>query len=88
MNLIHRLSVFCRPAVSILYSACQSIVGFKNRKPLLPLLIFCLMIFIMRNTKTKIFFIVVMIVALLLILVVIKVFDKRIQKIETQEQVR
>jgi hypothetical protein len=38
----------------------------------------------MRNTKTKIFFIVVMIVALLLILVVIKVFDKRIQKIETQ----
>jgi len=44
------------------------------------------MIFSMRNTKTKIFFIVVMIVALLLILVVIKVFDKRIQKIETQEQ--
>jgi len=46
------------------------------------------MIFSMRNTKTKIFFIVVMIVALLLILFVIKVFDKRIQKIETQEQVR
>jgi uncharacterized membrane protein YuzA (DUF378 family) len=45
------------------------------------------MIFSMRNTKTKIFFIVVMIVALLLILVVIKVFDKRIQKIETKEQV-
>ncbi|HEY5774020.1 MAG TPA: hypothetical protein VIS75_15390 [Chitinophagaceae bacterium] len=42
----------------------------------------------MRNTKTKIFFIVVMIVALLLILVVIKVFDKRIQKIDAQEQVR
>jgi len=46
------------------------------------------MIFSMRNTKTKIFFIVVMIVALLLILVVIKVFDKRIQKIDAQEQVR
>ena len=43
------------------------------------------MIFSMRNTKTKIFFIVVMIVALLLILVVIKVFEKRIQKIEKQE---
>jgi len=44
------------------------------------------MIFSMRNTKTIIFFIVVMIIALLLILVVIKVFDKRIQKIETLEQ--
>ena len=42
------------------------------------------MIFSMRNTKTKFFFIVVMIVALLLILVVIKVFEKRIQKIEKQ----
>jgi len=46
------------------------------------------MIFSMRNTKTKIFFIVVMIVALLLILVVIKVFDKRIQKIESTQQVQ
>jgi len=46
------------------------------------------MIFSMRNTKTKIFFIVVMIVALVLILVVIKVFDKRIQKIDAKEQVR
>jgi len=71
-----------------LYSACQSIVGFKNRKPLLPVLISCLMILSKRNTKTKIFFIVVMIVTLLLILVVIKVFDKRIQKIDAQEQVR
>jgi len=43
------------------------------------------MISSMRNTKTKIFFIVVMIIALLLILVVIKVFEKRIQKIEKQE---
>ena len=43
------------------------------------------MIFSMRNTKTKIFFIVVIIVTLLLILVVIKVFEKRIQKIEKQE---
>ena len=46
------------------------------------------MIFSMRNTKTKIFLIVVIIVALLLILLVIKVFDKRIQKIETQGQIR
>jgi len=82
------MSVFCRPAVSILYSACQSIVGFKNRKRLLLILIFSLMIFSMRNTKTKIFFIVVMIVALLLILVVIKVFDKRIQKIDSTQQVQ
>jgi len=88
MNSIHRLSVFCRPAVSILYSACQSIVGRKNRKPLLPGLIFWLMIFSMRNTKTKFFFIVVMIVALVLILVVIKVFEKRIQKIEATQQVQ
>ena len=42
------------------------------------------MIFRMRNTKTKIFFIVVIIVTLLLILVVIKVFEKRIQKIDKQ----
>jgi hypothetical protein len=39
----------------------------------------------MRNTKTKIFLLLVFIVALLLILVVIKVFEKRIQKIENQE---
>ena len=43
------------------------------------------MIFSMRNTKTKIFFIVVIIVTLLLILIVIKVFEKRIQKIEKRE---
>jgi len=43
------------------------------------------MIFSMRNTKTKIFFILVIIITLLLILVVIKVFEKRIQKIEKQE---
>jgi len=43
------------------------------------------MIFSMRNTKTRFFFIVVIIVTLLLILVVIKVFEKRIQKIEKQE---
>src|SRR6188768_3215569 len=85
MNSIHRLSVFCRPAVSILYSACQSIVGFKNRKRLLLLLISCLMIFSMRNTKTRFFLLLVFIVSLLLILVVIKVFEKRIQKIEKQE---
>ncbi len=42
------------------------------------------MIISMRNNKTKIFFLVVMIVTLLLILVVIKVFEKRIQKIEKQ----
>ena len=46
------------------------------------------MIFSMRNTKTKFFFLVVMIVALLLILVVIKVFDKRIQKMEATQQVQ
>jgi len=44
------------------------------------------MIFSMRNKKTKIFFIVVLIVTLLLILVVIKVFEKRIQKIEATQQ--
>ena len=43
------------------------------------------MIFRDRNTKTKFFFIVLIIVTLLLILVVIKVFEKRIQKIEKQE---
>jgi len=46
------------------------------------------MIFKMRNAKTKIFLLLVFIVALLLILIVIKVFDKRIQKIDAQEQVK
>jgi len=46
------------------------------------------MIFSMRNTKTKFFFIMVIIVTLLLILVVIKVFEKRIQKIEATQQVQ
>jgi predicted permease len=78
------MSVFCRPAVSILYSGCQSIVGSKNRKPLLPLLIFGLMIFSMRNTKTRFFLLLIFIVSLLLILIVIKVFEKRIKKIEKQ----
>ena len=49
------------------------------------LLIFWLMIFSMRNKKTRIFLLLVFIVSLLLILVVIKVFEKRIQKIEKQE---
>jgi len=49
-----------------------------------PVLISRLMIFSLRNSKTKFFFILLIIVSLLLILVVIKVFDKRIQKIEKQ----
>ncbi len=46
------------------------------------------MIYSMRNTKTNFFFILVILVAVLLILVVVKIFDKRIQKMEAQEQVR
>ena len=46
------------------------------------------MIYSMRNTKTNFFFTLVILVAVLLILVVVKIFDKRIQKMEAQEQVR
>jgi hypothetical protein len=53
-----------------------------------PVLISRLVIFNTRNSKTKIFFIALIIVSLLLILVVIKIFEKRIQKIDAQEQAR
>jgi len=43
------------------------------------------MIFSMRNTKSKLILLLVFVVSLLLILVVIKVFEKRIQKIEKQD---